>query len=380
MGEKGSQIVTHPFPPEQTALNGICPYFTMFPLRFPLSVLKGHERTGLAVLDPFCGRGTTNFAARLLGFATFGIDASPVAAAATAAKLVNSIPPNEIICKARDILSSRIEYSVPRGRFWLCAYRPAVLKAICKLRSALLENCRSETRKALRGILLGALHGPLHKDGSSSYFSNQSPRTYAPKPDYAVSFWRRRGFRAPDVDVLDIIQLRATRFYGQRLVPVEHRVRCGDSRNLASLRSACGDRQAAITITSPPYYGLRTYVSDQWLRNWFLGGSEKVDYAYGRQLSHRSVTEFAGDLRKVWLNVADVSHIDARLVFRFGAINDRSVDPIEIIKASLRETPWRLATIVNAGTARHGKRQADSFVHQAKKPLVEFDAWAFRYS
>ena len=45
-----------------TALNGICPYFTMFPLEFPLGVLLRHAKRGEAVLDPFAGRGTTLYA------------------------------------------------------------------------------------------------------------------------------------------------------------------------------------------------------------------------------------------------------------------------------------------------------------------------------
>jgi len=360
----------------QTSLNAVCPYFTMFPLSFPLSILGRNSESAHTVLDPFCGRGTTNFAARLLGMPTFGVDVSPVAVAATAAKLVNGISPNQIIMEARNILRSRLDYELPSGQFWSRAYKPRVLKALCKFRESLMRSCRSEARKALRGILLGALHGPLQVDGSSSYFSNQAPRTYAPKPRYAVSFWRKHGLRAPDVDVLDIIRLRAARYYTCPLPTVAHRVKCGDSRNLSTLREACAESPATLIVTSPPYYGLRTYVSDQWLRNWFLGGADHVDYSYGIQVSHRSISSFISDLQRVWLNVAIVSHKDARLIFRFGAINDRTVDPCEIIKASLRETPWRLVTLVNAGTAQHGRRQAVTFGGASKKPIIEFDAWA----
>ena len=48
------------------ALNAVCPYFTMFPLEFPLAVLRSAPRNAL-VADPFCGRGTTIYAARYLG-------------------------------------------------------------------------------------------------------------------------------------------------------------------------------------------------------------------------------------------------------------------------------------------------------------------------
>jgi DNA modification methylase len=72
------------------SLNAICPYFTMFPLEYPLRVLKGHRKVRPIVLDPFCGRGTTLFAARSLGLESWGIDTSPVAVAIAKAKLSNS--------------------------------------------------------------------------------------------------------------------------------------------------------------------------------------------------------------------------------------------------------------------------------------------------
>src|SRR5262245_13871342 len=116
-----------------------------------------------------------------------------------------------------------------------------------------------------------------------------------------------------------------------------------------------------------PMYRINGFATGSW-------GPDRVDYSYGIQLSHQSVASFIEDLRSVWRNVASVSHGNALLVFRFGAINDRVVDPRYIIKASLCDTPWRLMTVVDAGTASHGKRQADNFVQKPRKPLVEFDA------
>jgi hypothetical protein len=42
-------------------------------------------------------------------------------------------------------------------------------------------------------------------------------------------------------------------------------------------------------VTSPPYYGMRTYLPDQWIRNWFLGGPPEVDYSIKGQLPHTLV-------------------------------------------------------------------------------------------
>jgi hypothetical protein len=175
-----------------------------------------------------------------------------------------------------------------------------------------------------------------------------------------------------------VISERAERYYAQLPEKVKHRVKCGDSRNHYFMHSVCGGEKPTLIITSPAYYGLRTYLSDQWLRNWFVGGPEHVDYSYGVQLTHRSLSSFIVDLQVVWRNVADVSDDRAHLVFRFGAINDRLVDPCDVIRQSLQNTPWRLRTIVDAGTAHLGKRQSDTFVRRPQAPIIEFDAWAYR--
>jgi hypothetical protein len=104
------------FDKELTALNAICPYFTMFPLQFPLAVIRRSARARELVFDPFCGRGTTNFAARLLGMPTFGIDSSLIAVAATSAKLVNSITPAEIVSEAKSIPSIERKWIVQEVR------------------------------------------------------------------------------------------------------------------------------------------------------------------------------------------------------------------------------------------------------------------------
>ena len=253
-----------------SALNGICPYFTMFPLEFPLAILTRHGRPADSVLDPFCGRGTTLYAARLREMTACGLDSNPVAVAISQAKLAN-VAPLVIVRAAAGILRKSVEsIEVPEGEFWSLAFAPAVLEDLCRLRQDLLTDCRSDARRALRGIILGALHGPLTKT-AHSYFSNQCPRTFAPKPRYAVRFWKARKLAPPRVDVLEVIRRRADRFYGEELTAGIGLAAAGDSRDAEAFEKVRQSAGFSWLITSPPYYGMRTYVPDQWLRNWFLG-------------------------------------------------------------------------------------------------------------
>jgi hypothetical protein len=343
----------------------------MFPLDFPYGVLEKHASPGEWVVDPFCGRGTTNYASRVLGLPSIGMDSSPVAVAISQAKLANTNP-EAILRSAKGILKRLREPSeIPTGEFWDWAYHPTVLHTLCRLREGLLQDCRSQSRQALRGIILGALHGPRSKT-VRSYFSNQSQRTYAPKPAYAVRYWKRHNLQPEPVDVLGIIKRRAERYYSRQRQATGRVIR-GDSRDEALYRHI--DHGIRWVITSPPYYGMRTYIPDQWLRMWFVGGSPEVEYAMEGQVEHTSPELFARQLGRVWKNVGNVCVPGAQMVIRFGGINDRAAEHLPILDDSLQGSGWAIEKIESAGSASKGRRQARHINNAAKPPREEHDVW-----
>jgi hypothetical protein len=358
------------------ALNGICPYFTMFPLEFPLSILRTGAKPNQWVLDPFCGRGTTNYASRLLGLPSIGIDSSPVAVAIAKAKLVAS-GPADILQAAKDILEDvKNPEEVPVGDFWSLAFRPEVLQVLCRLREGFLRDCSSPALLALRAIILGALHGPRTRS-IVSYFSNQSQRTCAPKPNYAVGFWRNHRMQPPRVDLLDLVSRRAQRYYEEEPPASKGMILQGDSRDSSVLGPGTVPNRVKWVICSPPYYGLRTYLPDQWLRHWFVGGPVTPQYTLpSDQLPHTTPSIFAEQLRRVWRNVETVCVSGATLVTRFGGINDRKADPLALIRDSFSETNWEIVELRSAGTAARGRRQSLHFSRPLKPPLEEHDLWA----
>lgn len=342
------------------ALNGICPYYTMFPLEFPLAHLEELPQ-GALVFDPFCGRGTTAYAARLLGLSSIGTDVNPVAVAIAKAKL-SQAKPRHIVRLAERILAESKPSLAPKGRFWELAYSPATLDAILRLRTG-LQGRNGYAADALRGIVLGSLHGPQPKS-KDSYFSNHMQRTFAPKPDYAVRYWDTHALIPHDIDVLGLITERAARYYGEPAPTTKGRVLLADARN-PPIRKVRFD----ATITSPPYYGMDTYVADQWLRSWFVGGPDKPNYGKGGQLSRGSQMDFIGALGQVWRAVAVRSNAGAKLALRFGAIASRDSDPEIIIRMSLRASraPWEIQSVTPAGGAEAGRRQAEQMGGAARK-------------
>lgn len=355
------------------ALNAVCPYYTMYPLDFPLRVLKEHGKRGDWVLDPFCGRGTTNFAARLLEMPSVGVDSSPVAAALAQAKLASAVP-GRVVASARAILDAAKEpTSVPTGEFWKLAFHERTLLQLCQFREAMLTDCSSQTRILLRAIILGALHGPRPK-GKPSYFSNQSPRTFAPKPAYAVRFWTKHKMVPTAVDVLAIIKTRAERFLANVPPRVEGVVQLADSRKANTFY---GVPEARFVVTSPPYYGMRTYLPDQWMRLWFLGGPAHVEYRQSQgQLAHTGAAHFANEMNSVWKNVTGRTTKNARLIIRYGGIHDREADPMDVLKASLVDSGWRMVTAKAVPDSdKKGRRQVRQFQTKPKKAITEYDVY-----
>jgi hypothetical protein len=222
---------------------------------------------------------------------------------------------------------------------------------------------------------MGALHGPQGKR-RQSYFSNQSQRTYAPKPRYAVKFWKNRGLLPKPVDVLGIIKQRAERYYSQERTLATGKVIQGDSREACTISSATKGKKVKWVITSPPYFGMSTYIPDQWLRSWYIGGKSDVDYSTSGQIKHSSADVFSTQLKQIWQNVGTACDQGARLVIRIGELNNHKADHLSLIKESLSDTGWKLSTIKSAGSASKGNRQALHFSGACNIAITEHDVWA----
>ncbi|HEX7903879.1 MAG TPA: DNA methyltransferase [Chitinophagaceae bacterium] len=355
-------------------LNAICPYFTMFPLSFPYKTLQSAAKTDL-VYDPFCGRGTTNYAARLLGITSYGVDSNPVAFAVAQAKLINANP-KSITKRCTDVLQNTRISSIPAGDFWELAYHPTTLVDICKLRKYFInKESLDKIDIALRAIILGTLHGPKMKS-QASYLSNQMPRTFATKPDYSITYWQKNNMLPDEVNLLQLVTRKSQYVFNKQLPEqTDGRIILGDSRTVKRVTN----HRFNWVITSPPYYGMSTYEQDQWLRNWFLGGPSKVKYSNTAQLKHGSEKSFVEDLSKVWSNAARKSNPNAKLIIRFGALPSKSdKTPSELIKDSLNlsDCGWKLTTIRTAGEPVDSKRQANQFKNKTGKYIEEIDAFA----
>ncbi|HHI71505.1 MAG TPA: hypothetical protein ENJ91_10915 [Rhodobacteraceae bacterium] len=355
----------------QDKLNAVCPYYTMFPLQFPKAVLKQVSRD-TTVFDPFCGRGTTNFAAQSLNIVSYGFDTSPVAVAIAKAKLAVT-DASEVLDLMEQLLCDFQSPEIPEGEFWRWAFHPDTLIDICKLRQGLMEIEDTDASVMLRAVLMGCLHGPLNKNKQApSYFSNQMPRTFATKPEYSVRYWKQRNLKPHYVNVRIPVKKKIEGLFNK--VPRRSyisNIQQADSRQPHYYRIL--DRPVDLVITSPPYYGMQSYIQDQWLRYWFIGGSDTIDYQAGKETSHFSPERFARSLTKVWDNIFNKSSDRIRMIIRFGAIASRKADYDEILRNSLKQSvgSWHIYYTRNAGSSNRGNRQAQVMGKRVKSSAIE---------
>ncbi len=302
-----------------------------------------------------------------------GIDSNPVAHAVAVSKLVHTSK-EEVVETCQFALAARGDMDVPTGEFWDFCYDTDTLIEICRLRQYFLNtDSTNEAEKMLRAIIVGILHGPLTK-GKPTYLSSQMPRTYATKPASAVNFWKKNGYDPKYVSVLDAVSRRAEYLLKQVPENVPGEVRRADSRQIESF---AGIENFDLILTSPPYFGMRTYWPDQWLRNWFMGGPDFVEYSKTDQIQSQEVNRFTENLSLVWRNAAQACKRRAKMIIRFGALPSYSGDPRAIIKNSIRlsNCGWRVDTIRDAGSADTGKRQAEQFKTKKNSPVREIDVY-----
>lgn len=335
----------------------------MFKLGVPARILQRHP-DAKTILDPFCGRGTSLYAARLHGKKSIGIDINPVAAAVSQAKVAN-ITRRRIENALRKAFRTTAA-SVPDGEFWQRCFHPDTLREICCLRE-FLSSARGDSAAVLRAVVLGLLHGPKTKVGS--YLSNQMPRTYATKPASAIRFWRKHKMRAPRVDTAALITRRLEYLLEDVPASPGGKVMCGDALHLLPRLATKSD----LVITSPPYMGLRTYVPDQWLRLWFLGGPSDVSYNCPGQIGLENEEKFRASLASTLLGIDLATKRNAHAYLLLGSIPSVPVDISSLMRTAIRDSnsSWRMASKHSRGSADAGKRQAAQFAEQSR-PTEEF--------
>jgi len=362
-------------------LFSLCPYFAMFPESFVAKHISAFTKKDDYVFDPFCGRGTTVLQSLLMDRNGVGIDTNLVAYCVSSAKA--RVPTLDAVLARIDSLQrayaevdrrllSRERERLPE--FFQHAYRPATLTCLLFLRSSLRWR-KNDVDRFVAALVLGSLHGETDK--SSSYLSNQMPRTISTKPRYSVRYWRKHRLLPPRREVFDLLRSRAHFRLSTGVPGREGTVSLGDARDSADVFSWLHGRVKAV-VTSPPYLNVTRYEEDQWLRLWFLGHEPQPTYSeMSRDDRHGSQDNYWEFLSESWEGMAPLLDKGAVLVCRLAGKNVSRKELTDNLHESILSSFPRAYLVCRPEISKIRNRQTRFFRPGAAGCFFEID-YAFK--
>lgn len=276
---------------------GFGPYYAMFPVGFARDAIARYSDVGDTVVDPFCGRGTTNYVAQALSRDSVGYELNPVGWIYATTKTNPARRWKHVARRVEELFDLRDESdSEPENEFQSWAY--------CSEALAFINSCRrnlkwrtSKIDRTVAAFVLVYLHG---KAGDS--LSNQMRQSKSMSPNYAVRWWKDKGLSPPKIDPVQYLNNRIEWRYKKGLWQADKTasIILGDCTKM--LPGYAG-RQAKLVLTSPPYSGVTNYKYDNWIRLWALGGqafpSWTQEQRYANKVKYLTlIQETFGELRK----------------------------------------------------------------------------------
>jgi hypothetical protein len=351
----------------------------MFPESFAEHWIERLTKPGDIVLDPFSGRGTTATCALLMQRRAVACDVNDVAYCLTRAKTFAPALPS--IKRRLTLLEAGFDpadwkQSVRTSpEFFVHGFEERTLAQLLYLRSKLKWK-RSRSDGMVAALVLGSLHGEMDK--SSSYFSNQMPRTISTKPAYSVRFWKARELAPPKRDVFALLRARAEYRYATPPPSGEAIVLHRDMRDLARIADEL-PRPIHCAIMSPPYLDVTNFEEDQWLRLWFLGGPPHPTRGrISRDDRHESSDSYWRFIADMWRSIGQVMANGADVVIRLGSRLTPPEKLQHLLVASSRFS-GRPIRLLHHEVSALKNRQTDAFLKDTKGCLVEIDCH-FRFA
>jgi hypothetical protein len=345
----------------------------MFPETFAERWISDLTKRGDTVLDLFSGRGTTATCALLSGRKAIACDVNDVAYCLTKAK--THAPSRPVLLKRiHELHKNYRARSVAKEtenlpEFFRYAFHPETLKQVVYLRKSLDWRNR-KADGMIAALTLGALHGEADK--STSYLSNQMPRTISTKPAYSVRFWKERKLTAPERNAFELLE-RGTHFRYESDAPKGEALVLNRDMRLLPLELGTFPGPVKCVITSPPYFDVTNFEEDQWLRLWFLGGPPyPTTNRLSRDDRHTFDTQYWRFIADMWRSLGLVLAKTSHVVVRLGSSR---LAPEELKRQLIATSQFsgRKIELVDSECSEIRRRQTDAFRPGTVGCKVEID-------
>ena len=331
-------------------LDNVHPYPARFIRQIPAQLLELFPPPpGTAVLDPFCGAGTTLVAAVERQLPAIGIDLNPIA---TLISRVKTTPPGSPILEAaREVMQAAqadpaAVPSLPRLDHW---FRPDVQRALAALVSAIGARGDSAETDALRLALSRIVVRVSNQDSDTRYAAVEKNVL---GDDVAGLF----------LQAANAVDSALEEMYGQScaLVP-DCRVL---TRDILEVEASEIETEVGLVITSPPYPNAYEYWLYHKYRMYWLG----YDPVAVRELeigarphyfkkNHQTEQDFERQMRQCLTLLADVLVAGGHACFVVGdsVIHGRLIDNVALLTRAASAVGFERVACVGRTVAKRRK-------------------------
>ena len=248
------------------------PYYAMFPLDFAFDIVEEYSKKGDYIFDPFAGRFSSIFAGSVCERKGLGIEINPVGWLYGRVK-INPASKRLLLKRLDEIYRKRNYYQktiFKMHKFFHMCFCDEVLKFLLSAKKNLFWK-DSIVDATLMAMILINLHGKIGEG-----LSNQMKMTKAMGISYSMNWWKAHSLKIPpEINPLEFLKNKIEWRYAKGTPKTENetRVLFGDSTKMLPILAERNIEKYSLLFTSPPYYSLTNYHSDQWLRLWMLGGN-----------------------------------------------------------------------------------------------------------
>lgn len=264
-------------------LHEICSYIAMYPAKLVNELIQTYTKEGDLIYDPFSGRGTTLLEARLLNRKAYASDLNPLSYVITKSK-THTLNVDKIFGRIeqleKEYYVSKICIDWNDHNYMKTYFSDSVYKQLCFLKEILGKKWEAldNIDTFILASLLGILHGPTRKDGTSLFLSISMSNTNSMSKNYVDNYVIKHNLSFPkNENIFQKIKEKVKKtfsdfkFYLNKKYPTGRIKLC----NALDCHKNFGNTKFDCIITSPPYLNIFNYTRENWIRLWLLGFSKQ---------------------------------------------------------------------------------------------------------
>lgn len=334
---------------QHSKMHSISSYLAMFNPNLASFFIKKYSKEGDLVVDNFSGRGTSLLICRELNRNFFGTDLNPYAFVLSKSKSKN-LNLNKIIRKVNEMQLEYVEW-IKKQKLDLTSenyldisaiYSNRVLKQLIFFREVYGKNWKNlkDIEIFIISIMLGLMHGPVKKDGTSSYFSVSMPNTFSMSPNYVRNYVKKKNLSYPEDSIFPKIINRIKIKYENINSSSKVTIKYADALKINNLRKESVD----LFFTSPPYLNIINYTNDNWIRLWLLGYDRnklKEEIKLDDKHSYENYCKF---IEKYLNTKYDLASQKGKMILVVGDIKNK-MNFEEVLKQIKKNIKWKLIEI-----------------------------------